>query len=207
MRAFKFLDADQRAPFTGTYWAAGEWVETAGAHPCREGVHGCHAADLSYWLADSLWEIELDGDVVETRHKVVGSRGRLARRIEDYPDAVRDLAEVGAWRARDHAAAALLAAGEQQLADRFAAAVTLTDLAALGADTDETTYAGRAGALAADAAHFALHGDRAQSPFVTVCAAGHAAAGPYGDQVAFDSGYEAERAFQSAWLAGRLALT
>jgi hypothetical protein len=207
MRAFKFLDADQRAPFTGTYWAAGEWVEAAGAHPCREGVHGCHAADVSYWLADSLWEIELDGDVVETRHKVVVSRGRLVRRIDDYPDAVRDLAAAGAWRTRDRAAAVLLAAGEAHLADRFAAAATLTDLAALGADTDETTYAGRAGALAADAAHFALHGDRAQSPFVTVCAAGHAAAGLDGDQAAFDSGYEAERAFQSAWLAERLALT
>jgi hypothetical protein len=206
MRAFKFLDADQRAPFTGTYWAAGEWVEAAGAHPCREGVHGCHAADVSYWLADSLWEIELDGDVVETRHKVVGARGRLVRRIDDYADAVRELAEVGAWRTRDRAVAALRAAGDDQLADRFAAAATLTDLAALGADTDEATYAGRAGALAADAAHFALHGDPAQSPFVTVCAAGHAAAGPDGDQAAFDSGYEAERAIQSAWLAERLAL-
>ena len=103
MRAFKFLDAQGRAPFTAAPWAPGEWVEAAGAHPCREGVHGFRAPDVAYWLADALWEIELDGDIVDTRHKVVGSRGRLVRPIEEYPAAVRELAEVGVWRSRDRA--------------------------------------------------------------------------------------------------------
>ena len=168
---------------------------------CREGVHGCRAPDVAYWLADALWEVELDGDVVDTRHKVVGSRGRLVRAFEDYPAAVRELAEVGAWRSRDRAVAALRAAGEDALADRFAAASTLAELAGLGGEADESTFAGRAAALAADAAHFAEHGLPAQSPFVTVCSAGHVAAGADGDQAAYDAGYAAERAFQSAWLA------
>ena len=103
MRAFKFLDGDGRAPFTATPWAPGAWVEASGARPCREGVHGFRAQDVAHWLADALWEIELDGDIVDTRHKVVGSRGRLVRLIEEYPAAARELADVGAWRSRERA--------------------------------------------------------------------------------------------------------
>jgi hypothetical protein len=169
-------------------------------------VHACAPADLSHWLAASLWEVELDGEVMETRHKVVGPRGRLVRRIGGYDGAVRELAEVGAWRCRDRAVAVLRAEGSADMADRFDAASTLDELAALGADADESIFAGGAAALAADAAHFALHGLPAQAPFVAACSAGHVAAGPDGDQAAYDEGYAAERALQSAWLAERLQL-
>jgi len=206
MRAYKFLDDVGRAPFTGVPWTVGDWVETAGPSPCRHGVHGCRPADLGWWLAASLWEVELDGDVVETRRKVVGSRGRLVRQIDGYAVAVRELAEVGTWRARDLAVTSLREAGDDELAALFAAAFEMPALAALAGRADETVFAGRAAALAADAAHFALSGDAAQSPFVSACAAGHAAAGPAGDQAAYDDGYAAERAFQSSWLASRLGL-
>ena len=201
MRAYKFLDAEGRGPFTGVLWPVGAWVERSDAVPCHDGVHGVLPDDLSHWLAASLWEVELDGKVVEARHKVVGSRGRLVRRIDDYGDAVRELAEVGAWRCRDRAVAALGADDPG-----FAAASTLEELAALGGSVDDSTFAGAAAALAGDAAHFALHGLPAQSPFVAACSAGHAAAGPSGDQGAYEEGYAAERAFQSAWLADRLGL-
>jgi hypothetical protein len=181
-------------------------VETARAQTCRVGVHGFHPADVSYWLADALWQVELDGDVVETRHKVVGTRGRLLRMVEDYPAAVRELAAVGAFRCRDRAVDTLRPAGADALAGRYASASTLAELAALGSDADESTFAGRSAALAADAAHFAQHGLPAQSPFVAACSAGHTAAGEGGDQAAFDAGYAAERAFQSAWLGDRLGL-
>jgi hypothetical protein len=205
--AYKFLDAQGRAPFTGAAWVPGEWVVATDVHQCREGVHACAPADLSHWLAASLWQVELDGEVVPARHKLVASRGRLVRRIDAYGASVRELAAIGAWRSRDRAVAALAAAGSVELADRFAAAATLEDLAALGADVDESTHAASAAGLAADAAYFALHGDHAQSPFVAACSAGHAAAGPAGDQTAYDAGYAAERAFQSAWLTDRLGLS
>jgi hypothetical protein len=207
MRAYKFLDAHGRAPFTATPWVRGEWVEAAGAHACREGVHGCRALDVAYWLADALWEVELEGAVIDARHKVVGRRGRLVREIDDYPAAVRELAEVGAWRCRDRAVSALRAARDDALADRVAAVSTLAELAGLGGEVDESTFPGRAAALAADAAHFAQHGLPAQSPFVDVCSAGHVAAGEGGDQAAYDAGYTEERAFQSTWLGQRLGLT
>lgn len=206
MRAYKFLDAEDRAPFTGTPWRQGEWVESARAATCREGVHGCSPWDLSTWLAHSLWEIELDGEIVEGRHKVAGSRGRLVRRIDGYPEAVRALQADGAWRSRDRAVDALGREGRHDLAGRFRGAATLEELAALGADVDDRSWSERAAALAADAAHFAHHGDHAQSPFVAACSAGHHAAGPGADPSAYDRGYAAERAHQSAWLAERLGL-
>jgi len=206
MRAFKFLDAERRAPFTGARWTPGDWVEEAAARPCRQGVHACAPPDLSHWLAASLWEIELDGEIVESRHKLVATRGRLVRRIDDYDAAVRELAEVGAWRSRDRGMATLRAEGAAALADRVAAVTTLEALATLGADTDDSTFAGGAVALAADVARFALHGNRAQSPFVAACSAGHAAAGPGGGQSDYDAGYATERAFQSGWLMQRLGL-
>jgi hypothetical protein len=206
MRAYKFLDADGRAPFTATPWTPDEWVDTAAAIPCHEGVHACRAGDVAHWLAHSLWEVELDGEIVDSRHKVVGSRGRLVAPVREYPSAVRQLAELGAWRSRDRAVAALRAAGNDALADRFTGAGTLDELAALGAEVDDSTWVGAAAGLAADAAHFAVHGDHAQSPFVAACSAGHAAAGPDGEQGAFDAGYAAEREFQSTWLMDRLRL-
>jgi hypothetical protein len=206
MRAYKFLDAYGLAPFTAVPWTVGQWVEGAGVEPCRVGVHGCVPADLSHWLAASLWEVELEGEIVATRHKVVGARGRLVRSMDGYDAAVRELAGIGAWRCRDRAVAVLGAEGGTELADRFAEATTLDELAALGGNADESMFGGAAAALAADAAHFALHGLPAQSPFVAACSAGHVAGGPDGDQAAYDQGYAAERAFQSAWLTERLAL-
>jgi hypothetical protein len=52
-----------------------------------------------------------------------------------------------------------------------------------------------------------LHGEPPEAPFVACCSAGHAAAGPDGDQSAFDAGYAAERDFQSGWLTTRLGLS
>jgi len=206
MRAFKFLDGRGRAPFTGVVWTPGTWVEASRAVACREGVHACLPRDLAHWLAPSLWEVELEGEIVESRHKVVASRGRLVRRIDAYVGAVRELAEVGARRCRDRAALALRAEGATELADRLAGASSLEALAALGASIDESSHASTAAALATDAAGFALRGTPAQSPFVAACAAGHASAGPTGDLAAYDVGYAEERAYQSAWLSERLGL-
>lgn len=204
VRAYKFLDADGCGPFTAFPWKPGVWIETERRQPCRHGVHGCHPADLARWLSAALWEVELEDPVVESHHKVVSSRGRLGRPLTEYPAAVRELAERGAWRARDRALEALTSDGRR--ADELVAATSLGELAALGGVTDDATFAGRAVAFAADAAHFAQHGLPAQAPFVVACAAGHAAAGPDGDQAAYDAGYNAERDEQSAWLASRLGI-
>jgi hypothetical protein len=206
MRAYKFLDHQGRAPFTLTPWPVGEWVEAVAVVPCRAGVHACGLEDLSYWLAKELWEIELEAPVIRAGHKLVARRGRLVAPVEAYPEAAWELGEICAWRACDRAVIACRAEGAQATAELLARASTLEALVTLDGGLDDTTAAGTATGLAVDAARFALRGPISEAPFVASCSAGHLAAGLNGDQGVFDAAYVEERAFQSSWLAARLAL-
>lgn len=98
MIAYKFLDDGAVGPFTGFHWPAGEWVEAGGVDPCLEGIHACRVRDLPVWLAPELWEIELDGEVIERERKLVAPRGRLTRRLEAWNDQLAD--EFGRFCAR-----------------------------------------------------------------------------------------------------------
>jgi len=79
--AYKFLDEGAVGPFTGFRWPVGEWVDAGGVDPCLEGIHACRLRDLPVWIGRELWEIELDGGLVEQERKVVAPRGRLTRRV------------------------------------------------------------------------------------------------------------------------------
>ena len=94
MRAYKFLTDAGRGVFSGFAWplpddGLGEWVESE-VEPCRAGIHACRPRDLPYWLAHSLYEIELDGPLEEQETKVVAPRGRLMRRITAWDGATRN---------------------------------------------------------------------------------------------------------------------
>jgi len=89
MKAYKFLAGDGTGIFSRHCWTLGEWVE-ADVDPCRAGVHACRPSDLPYWLGPALYEIELDGEIVETGLKVVASRGRLTRCISAWDDEARE---------------------------------------------------------------------------------------------------------------------
>ena len=96
MIAYKFLRADGTGIFTGFRWpepgpggGPGEWVE-ATVEPCAAGVHACRAGDLPLWPNRLLYEVELDGEIVEQPMKIVGSRGRLVRRIDAWDDGARE---------------------------------------------------------------------------------------------------------------------
>ena len=84
MIAFKFLDEDGTAPFTGFRWPVGEWLDAGCIEPCRSGIHAVRPRDLPFWLGRELWEIELDGEIFEQERKVVARRGRLTRRREEW---------------------------------------------------------------------------------------------------------------------------
>ncbi len=93
MIAYKFLRTDGSTVFSGFSWPLpgnepGPWVE-APVDPCCTGIHACRPGDLSYWVGPTLYEIELDGEIVEERTKVIASRGRLLRRIDAW-DRIRD---------------------------------------------------------------------------------------------------------------------
>jgi hypothetical protein len=91
--AYKFLRPDGTSVFTGFQWplpdaGPGDWVD-AGVDPCRSGIHACRPEDLPLWVGGALYEVELDGEIIEGPMKIVASRGRLTRRIEAW-DALRD---------------------------------------------------------------------------------------------------------------------
>jgi hypothetical protein len=87
--AYKFLRAGALGPFSGFRWpepdpgGPGPWVE---ARPfrgaCGGGIHGCDADHLVYWLNDTLWIIELGGEVVAADRKLIAPRGHLVRRVD-----------------------------------------------------------------------------------------------------------------------------
>jgi hypothetical protein len=92
--AYKFLRPDGSSVFTRFRWplpdgGPGAWVD-APVDPCRSGIHACRAADLPYWMGRSLYEIELDGEIVQEPTKVIASRARLLRRVGAWSDDLRD---------------------------------------------------------------------------------------------------------------------
>ena len=94
MIAHKFLRAGGTSAFTPFRWplpgdGPGAWVE-APIEPCRSGIHACRPADLPIWVGDELYEIELDGEIVHERTKVVASRARLLCRVDAWEHGLRD---------------------------------------------------------------------------------------------------------------------
>jgi hypothetical protein len=92
--AYKFLGPDGTSAFTGFNWplpkdGPGAWLD-APVDPCRSGIHACRSRDMPLWVGRTLYEIELDGEIVEQPMKVVASRGRLTRRIETWDDELRN---------------------------------------------------------------------------------------------------------------------
>ena len=84
-RLFKFLGAGAVGRFSGFSWPPGEWV-SAPVEPCVSGLHLCRPDDLPYWLDEELWEVDVDGAVVEHFEKVVVGRARIVARIARWPD-------------------------------------------------------------------------------------------------------------------------
>ena len=94
MIAYKFLRPEGTSVFTGFRWelpdrGAGPWMD-ARVDPCRSGIHACRVSDLPFWAGRTLYEIELEGEIVERPTKLVASRARLLRRVEAWDDERRD---------------------------------------------------------------------------------------------------------------------
>lgn len=93
MIAYKFLSSGAIGLFSRHAWptptadAPGEWVRVAGEiEQCLNGVHACAKARLVEWLDAELWEIELDGPVLEADGELIAAAGRLIRRHERWND-------------------------------------------------------------------------------------------------------------------------
>jgi hypothetical protein len=233
VNAFKFLTAGAVGLHSGFRWPApgngepGEWVAIEGSLLVgSRGVHACRAEALVEWLDEELWEVELGGELTEAAGVVVGSRGRLLRRLPEWDGATaQDLAEACVWRIWDHAAGALRRLGLAEVADELGSCRGLKELQtsahrqarhakgfaaqalAYVADAVQLAGGGRPEAYGSETCTVAASGPIAANlAFVSAVAAGAIAADAARDPDAFEPGFEEERAWQRGWLFGRLGL-
>jgi hypothetical protein len=83
---YKVLDADQRSMHGGTgKWTVGRWRSVRGdLVPCERGLHLCRPQDLLYWIGPVIWEVEVEGEVIEAGDKVVARKARIVRKVEAW---------------------------------------------------------------------------------------------------------------------------
>jgi DNA-directed RNA polymerase specialized sigma24 family protein len=206
--AYKFLRAGRIGPFSGEAWPADGPVEASGLlEACRNGVHGCRVGDLPYWLDDELWEIELSGDVLEDRLKLVARGGRLVRRVDAWNDATRRaFAEWCLRRVARHSAAELRDAGLESEAEALESAATPNDVAAAAAPAAAAAQraglanAERLGSYAADAVEWT----KSLPPSGVAYVAAHTADARSRAESA--DAFASERVLQAQWLAEHLGL-
>ncbi|HKU43035.1 MAG TPA: hypothetical protein VJR89_32975 [Polyangiales bacterium] len=92
MIALKFMRSGARSLFAGQSWprpsaaTPGAWLETGPGPlvPCKNGLHACRIEDLAFWIADELWQVELDAECISAPDALVARRARLVRRIERW---------------------------------------------------------------------------------------------------------------------------
>ena len=233
MIAYKFLGRGAVGLLSGFRWPVpanggpGPWVSVSG--PLLEslnGVHACRVRDLPHWIDDELWAVELGGAAVELETMVVARRGRLVARVAAWtPETALELAETCVWRCRDQAARLLRRHGLEREASGLAAAEQLENVELLAAPA-ASLATGRAALVAGYAADAVaiLQGrpsfewpasmrPAVQTPGDTVAGlSGHVAmtagleAAELRGEEAYGDGLAAERAWQAAWLAGRLGV-
>ena len=200
MIAYKFLRPGRIGPFSAFQWPGpGVWVHAArDLAACRRGIHACRPGDLPWWLADELWEIELNGPVQPDEHKIIAPAGRLRSPIEAWnPACAQEYADACAWRAQERAVQALTRAGHRHEADQFATCATLDEVLVAARELADISDARISLTMAGDGAFRALTGAPPPSAYI----AAHAAMRLDGA-----AGYAAERAWQSHWLVERLGL-
>jgi hypothetical protein len=201
MIAYKFLRHGRKGPFSEFGWPEpGVWVRAgATTDQCRRGIHACRTRDLPWWLADELWEIELEGEPRIEDHKIVAPAGALRSQVEGWTGAcAKEYGEACAWRARDRGIEALIGARYVDAAEQLRACATLEQVLDAARRLAGELPDRRIGlTITADGAFRALTAAPATSAYI----AAHAALRLDGPP-----GYAAEREWQSRWLTGRLRL-
>jgi len=237
MKAYKFLTHGGTGRFSDFRWplptngGSGDWVEAGEAlEDCRTGVHACTPRQMLDWIDDELWEIELDGEIVERDAMIVAQRGRLLARVTAWDDrTAQEFADACAWRSREFALRGLRRLDLTDEAKRLVDTAELADMqtAAVAAVEQSDGAAAELSGFAADAVslaqgrrpetwdtseHPGLH-EPAQTPgaiaanlaFVVAHTAGREAVDA-GAEADYARGFEAEREWQLAWLTERLGL-
>lgn len=213
IRAWKFLDERGRGMITGFAWplpavpvGSGAWVEAGGAlEVCARGIHACRVDDLAWWLSGQLWEIELDGAVLDDPHTLVAERGRLVGRVPGWPSVGPDLARWAVERTRHHTVSVFRAVSPAD-ADTLEGCADLDELAAVSARLADHPHPDAAMAAALLADNLSDLPNPVDACHTSARAAGHRGS-IGGDPADYQRAFTAERQAQSRWLAAQLGLT
>ena len=191
MIAWKLLQAGGVGLFSGFAWplptaagSYGAWVEAEPPlRPTFHGIHAIRSEDVLDWLDEEIWEIELDGEIIEGDPLLVASRGRLRRQAVGWDAAAaRELARTCVEVVRATADRLEAELGPQDAATLAVGAVYADCLSLVTGGRPEASPLGPGDACPTTAASIASN--------VAYVAA--ATAGP------------AERARQHAWLLDRM---
>lgn len=200
LRAWKFLAAGAVAPFSGHRWprpgaaGPGEWVVSGG-----DGVYACRLGDLPWWVDTELWEVELAAPWEELPTQVRARTARLWTEVTAWDSvAFRAYGEASALRVRGWAVEALHADGRPRDADALRGCQSLAEIAERARALQGLTRPGNLAGYAADSAARAGLGNAGAAANM----AANAAILYRGTPEAFD----AERAWQAAWIAARAGL-
>lgn len=195
MIAYKFLARGGRGPITGRAWplpgppSPGAWLSAAGPLVlCRDGIHACRPHDLSFWLHEELWRVELDGEVVDGPDCVVAARGRLLARVDAWSEAGG--ARRFATAVRDRAASLIDAAGAH---DGLRPYVEDANVHVANGLAESPALAALCAAMGAAKAALAL-----------AAPDGHREAA---QQTDLEAAYRRERIWQSAWIVREMQLS
>jgi hypothetical protein len=201
--AWKFLARGAVGPFGGLRWpepsasGPGAWVR-----PTPGEVFACRVPDLPWWLAEELWEVQLEEPLRALETQVASSAGRLVRRVEAWDDsAMLDYGIACAHRARALAVAALRAEGRTGEADGLAAAQGIVRIARLATQLAGEAKIRPAANLAGYVAESATRASQGAAAAAAIIAA-NAAVFARGNNAAFDL----EREWQARWIAQRTGL-
>ena len=107
MIAYTFLHPGRVGQFADVRWPEpGIWLE-ADLDSCPTVIHAALPNGLPVWLAEELWEIELEGEIVLEERHAVAERGRLVRPIDSWnSESAQRFGDACAAEARRRAAGA-----------------------------------------------------------------------------------------------------
>lgn len=204
------LEHGGRAALTGFRWPLpeaaepGRWVT---AHEAGGSVRGVPAEHLPWSLDETLWRMELAGNVRIAERAIVADRGRILSCIERWDaETAQELVDACTRRIAAQLSAALTRACRPRDATRVTDASS-PELEHIGFELVGRDEVGLLAGFLSDVFVYARDaGSAAEAAGVSAYIAAHAAAG--GDKMApgYDERFEAERRWQVEWLEERLTL-
>ncbi len=198
---YKCLTRDGKGPYSNFKWPlpkngeVGAWVKTKGPLVmCENGIHVCTANQLSWWINEHIYTIEIRGQKKSDNNKLLVREARLVHRIETWDNRSARLFACDC-------AERVLPIFEKAYPDVVSvrAAIDTARLFANGKTTQKVMAAARDAAWAAarPAASAATRAAASAAACAAACAAAWDAARPAARAAAWDAARDAEREWQT----------